>query len=497
MDSYFKHIPLGHPIPKGNPHAVSVSLPALQDVIGYEENRQEVMDALQNGYPRFYKNSFVEKLEQEFRQQHTVTEDSLLIPITSTKAKAILEKIFDTEFPSVEFRETCFLVLPEKSSILGDLRKMIQHTGAIISSRKAEQLLDQQGLIDKRHEEEVHSSDNSETEIKSHLAQAYSTSEENLILTNSGTNAVFVAIETLTSIQKKKGKIMNVQWGNLYLDSMELVRKRSEKYEMYTAVDDKPGFEKWLSDNHRSVANVIAETVSNPLLQCVDLPWLFRLCRQYGIGLIVDHTLATPHCAEVLPYADVVVESLTKFPSGNADVMMGALLLNPESVFYPEAFSALQNYILPADVLDCNRLAVEIQDYEKRMQKISENTEKLYKYLKDLDYIDQIFSVYEKNSWLNFEKIRKNNLHVGLLSIVCKKPFEDCYDRLNFAKGPSLGTEFTLAMPYTYLAHYDLIKTEEGRQQLQKMGLPVNLLRISVGTEPIEMIIEEFDKLKS
>ena len=59
-------------------------------------------------------------------------------------------------------------------------------------------------------------------------------------------------------------------------------------------------------------------------------------------------------------------------------------------------------------------------------------------------------------------------------------------------KGPSFGTVFTLAMPYVYLAHFDLIQTEEGRQQLTEMGLHSDMLRISVGLEPIDDIIASF-----
>ncbi|MDN5106047.1 PLP-dependent transferase, partial [Aliarcobacter butzleri] len=58
-----------------------------------------------------------------------------------------------------------------------------------------------------------------------------------------------------------------------------------------------------------------------------------------------------------------------------------------------------------------------------------------------------------------------------------------------------LGTEFTLLMPYTYLAHYDLISSENGKEFLKQINLPIELLRISVGIEPIEEIIKEFEKI--
>lgn len=89
-----------------------------------------------------------------------------------------------------------------------------------------------------------------------------------------------------------------------------------------------------------------------------------------------------------------------------------------------------------------------------------------------------------------------DNSYTGLISVTFKKEFSEIYDNLNFAKGPSLGTEFTLLMPYTYLAHYDYIKSEEGLASLKRIGLPKDLLRISVGSEDIDSIIDEFKRLE-
>ena len=48
-------------------------------------------------------------------------------------------------------------------------------------------------------------------------------------------------------------------------------------------------------------------------------------------------------------------------------------------------------------------------------------------------------------------------------------------------------------MPYFYLAHYDLITSEDGRRYLSKNGINWELIRISVGTEPIEELIMAFE----
>ncbi|QYS89772.1 hypothetical protein [Flavobacterium davisii] len=62
-------------------------------------------------------------------------------------------------------------------------------------------------------------------------------------------------------------------------------------------------------------------------------------------------------------------------------------------------------------------------------------------------------------------------------------------------KGPSLGTEFTLVMPYVYLAHYDLLQTEKGRNYLLINKLESELLRVSVGLEQIQEILVKFKEV--
>ena len=496
MTYKIQHIPLGNSLPINNPHSVSVSLPSLQNVIDYEENKPELLNQLNSGYPRFFKNKLVQKLEEYVKNLHQIDDEKVLFPITSPQAKTIIEYIFNEQFEYITLENVCFLVLPKNHEKLIPVKKIIQNIGAIISSRNAEKILFDKGIIHQLFQEERLEIENPQSEIIQILSEAYSAKKENIFLTNSGTNAVFSAIETLTKIKKNEGKTLNVQLGWLYLDSIDIIKKRSDENFLFVNIHQKEQFENWLAENHQKVANIISETVSNPILQCLDLPWLSSLCKKYEIGLILDHTMASPFCAEALPYCDIAVESLTKFACGNANILMGAVMVNENSPYQDQIKSEIEKYTLKPYLLDCQRLAFEMQEYEVRMQKISKNVSQVYDYLKTQDFVEKIYSVYEENSWQNFQKIRKNNNHIGLITVIFKKPLAQCYDALNFSKGPSLGTEFTLAMPYTYLAHYDLLQTEEGKKFLEEAGLDARIIRISVGTEPIEDIINEFEKIK-
>jgi cystathionine gamma-synthase len=60
---------------------------------------------------------------------------------------------------------------------------------------------------------------------------------------------------------------------------------------------------------------------------------------------------------------------------------------------------------------------------------------------------------------------------------------------VRIAKGPSFGLKTSLLCPFMYLAHYDLVNCPEGRALLERNGIAPDLLRLSVGTEPVEEII--------
>jgi len=492
----FKNIPCGASIPVQNPHAVSVSLPTMADVIGYEENDPAVISQMVSGYPRFFTNLLVKKLVAYVRFKNQVPENLELLPLTSVHAKNILEKITGIEFKSIEESANVFLIIEKNHPELERCKAFIRHCGLIISSRQAEFSLFQLDQVKNIFEEQKLKPETSEPKIKQILAEAYGAETTAVFLSNSGANAVFSIYETVRKLRLSENRNTIVQLGCLYVDTMEIIRKRSTNSHLQINIYKKQQLENWLAENHQNVSAIVTEIPNNPLVQCFDLPWLSLLCKQYDIVLIVDTTIGTPFNVAVLPYCDAAVESLTKFASGGGDVLMGAIVLNNKSRFAKSIAIEIQDYLVPPYEADLCRLAFQIQDYEKRVRKVSENTRLLIDYLETLSIVSEIYSVINPLAAAEFSKIRKyENAVPGLISIVFDKPLSHYYDRLNIPKGPTLGTEFTLAMPYVYLAHYDLACTEMGREQLCDMGLNPELLRISVGTEPIETIIAAFAEL--
>ena len=93
------------------------------------------------------------------------------------------------------------------------------------------------------------------------------------------------------------------------------------------------------------------------------------------------------------------------------------------------------------------------------------------------------------------KKYLKHDLAYGsIISIELYDSIEPFYDAIQFVKGPSFGTQFTIICPYFYLAHYDLIQDKTDSGLFNQLGIDPNLVRISVGCEPIEDLIAEFSR---
>jgi len=283
---------------------------------------------------------------------------------------------------------------------------------------------------------------------------------------------------------KDKGKKVFVRLGWQYLDTMEILTKYGETVDF----SDEEQFAQYIKENYKTVNAVFCEIPNNPLLQIVNLPEISHLLKGYGIPLIIDSSMATPFTFRLMEYADVVVESLTKFACGDADVIMGAIVLNYKSPMYSQLLEVCSKTCVKPFVADMQRLAHEITDYKTRVVSLSDITKELRERLRVSKKVKQLFCVDEKSSvFKSFASEDNNSIVPPILSVVFNEPLDKYYNSLQCAKGPSFGTEFTLSMAYVYMAHYDLIQSIEGEKTLGRYGLDKNLMRVSVGYDALEV----------
>ncbi|KAJ1980078.1 Cystathionine gamma-synthase [Dimargaris xerosporica] len=242
-------------------------------------------------------------------------------------------------------------------------------------------------------------------------------------------------------------------------------------------------------DRGEPLLAVFCECPGNPLLKTPDLPRLRALADAYDFAIVVDETIGNFVNVNTFSYADVMVTSLTKVFSGDSNAMGGSLVLNPRGQYYQALKQAAND--LYEDVFWCEDAVFmerNSRTFRERVAKINHNAEVLADFLVQHPQVGKLF--YPKYTLReNYEQLRlPQGGYGGLLSLVLKKPesAQVFYDALCCAKGPSLGTNFTLSSPYTLLAHYTELDWAES------YGVSRYLVRCSIGLENEEVLVAAF-----
>jgi len=248
---------------------------------------------------------------------------------------------------------------------------------------------------------------------------------------------------------------------------------------------DLDDLERRLEAGERYLA-LFTEFPSNPLLNSADLHRIRKLADKYDFAVVVDETVGNFTNIDVLGQADVVVSSLTKIFSGDSNVMGGSGVLNSQSKLYPELKQTFSreyedNYWAEDGVF----MERNSRDFMSRSERVNTNSEAVVETLQKCPIIKQVYYPKCSPSRPNYDACRTpTGGYGGLLSVTFQYPEQAVtfFDTLEVDKGPSLGTNFTLACPYTILAHYTEL------EWASECGVDADLVRLSIGLEePTEL----------
>lgn len=238
--------------------------------------------------------------------------------------------------------------------------------------------------------------------------------------------------------------------------------------------------------NGLEIDALYTEFPTNPLLESPDISRLRGLATRYGFLLVVDDTIGTAVNLELLPWCDIICTSLTKMFSGGCNVMGGSAVLNPKSSAYNGIQKAFATQppepYFPLDILTMEKNS---RDMVNRVRKASANAEEVVNILRSHPTISEVHYPKGSSSQAVYDEFRRPADGYGfLLSIIFWKPAAAIafHDSLDVAKGPSLGTNFTLCTPYTILAHFKEL------EWAAKFGVVEHLVRISVGVEDLDLL---------
>lgn len=472
---------LGKPIP-ASPHAASVAMPLWEHVVRYEEKDPALLEALQCGYPRFVFNPIVNDLFRECRKRYA-KDDELCLAFPSRRVAERCAQFLKvtSNFPSrIEvygLNDLHAVVFPNDA--FDTAKRYWRHFGNIVSSRLAQATLDGR--------EGHYESSEAKDELACRIATFAGVAAGDLRLYASGMAALSGALDC---VRAAKPGAKTIQFGFSYVDLMCIQTLSDPKGILYHPVsEDTYETLEWQIANE-PVAAVFCEHPGNPLLQCADLERLSALLRKHAVPLVVDETLGSFLNVDVLPYADIVVTSLTKYFSGVGDVMGGSLIVNPSSPLRDELSAQLDR--LYEDRLwedDAAVLEANSRDFDGRMRHINRNAEEVCEFLRAHPKVQRVHFPKFETADLYQRTCRADAGYGGLFSLVLKDE-ADCapkfYDALRVSKGPSLGTNYTLACPYTMLAHFDEL------DWVESLGVSPNLVRVSVGLEDCGDLVGRF-----
>ena len=490
--SVFSPLPLGQPIP-ASPHAVSCSLPTMRAVRGYEEKDPEIVRHLTNGYPRFVVHPCARRLAAHFvATTPDLAGRTLWLTSSAAMARALAAQVDGALFAQ---RGLHGVSHPESAGTHAFAKTYLQHVGGFLSSREAEDQLVALGLLPSVHPEETFAGD-APAEIRRVLRTALpGAADAVLLLANCGMSAMHAAFRAVSAVQAPRGRTVWLQLGWLYLDTIAILKKftaSAADYVYVRDVADLDGIARIFAAHGARIAGVVAEVPTNPLIQTPDLPAIAGLCRRHGARLIVDPSVSSVFNLDVLPHADLVISSLTKYTASEGDLTAGLVAVNPAGPDAAALRAGVVAVVEPLYARDAARLAGQIGRTPAVLEKIHAGTPRVVAFLEGHPAVAEVYWALRAGSRANYLQLARSPAATGgMITFTLRPPgaLEKFYDRLRLPKGPSFGMTTTLICPFMYLAHYDLVTTPAGLAELAASRLDPDLLRLCVGTEPVEDII--------
>lgn len=236
---------------------------------------------------------------------------------------------------------------------------------------------------------------------------------------------------------------------------------------------------------------VWVETPTNPMLNIVDIAACSAVAKEHNLLLVVDNTFATPFLQNPLDMgADIILHSATKYLGGHSDVVLGALIVKDDNLRDRLAFIQNSCGAIPGPQ-DCWLVLRGIKTLHIRMQRHCENGKAVAKYLRTNPKVAKVL-------WCGFEDhpnhdIAKKQMRGfgGMVSFKLKDDTEAAAVEILkktklFALAESLGGVESLCGHPASMTHGAI-----PREVRIKNGLADSLIRLSVGIEDAEDLIED------
>jgi cystathionine gamma-lyase len=236
------------------------------------------------------------------------------------------------------------------------------------------------------------------------------------------------------------------------------------------------------------------ETPTNPMMNVIDIAAVASIAKQHNIITCVDNTFASPYLQTPLDLgADLVLHSATKYLGGHSDVVHGCLIMNDAEL--NEKLRFIQNSCgaVPGPQ-DCFLVLRGLKTLHVRMQRHSENGERIARFLRSNAKVENVY-------WCGFEdhpgyEVAKKQMRGfgGMISFTLKDNSMEAANRVLsntkiFSLAESLGGVESLIGHPASMTHASI-----PREERIKNGLVDSLIRLSVGIEDADDLIEDLER---
>lgn len=279
----------------------------------------------------------------------------------------------------------------------------------------------------------------------------------------------------------------NDMYGGTYRMFTHIFAKFGIKFH-YVNMQDVSNIEALINENTKLVWT---ETPTNPLMNITDIAAVAAITKKRNILLCVDNTFASPYLQNPLDLgADLVMHSATKYLSGHSDVIHGCLMMNDQELRDKLFFIQKSCGAVPGPQ-DCFLVLRGIKTLHVRMQRHCENGAKVANYLRNHAKVGKVY-------WCGFEdhpgyEIAKKQMRGfgGMMSFTLKDDNVDTAIKLLsstklFSLAESLGGIESLINHPSSMTHASI-----PREERIKNGLSDSLIRLSVGIEDADDLIED------
>ncbi|MFN3604965.1 MAG: trans-sulfuration enzyme family protein [Leptonema sp. (in: bacteria)] len=275
---------------------------------------------------------------------------------------------------------------------------------------------------------------------------------------------------------------------DMYLKTFDFLRKILVKFGIECSVVF-PNAEQIIQAIRPQTKVVFTEFPTNPFYHIVDLGEISRYLKEKSILFFVDSTLASPYnCNPILYGADLVIHSLTKYFSGNNDLIGGVVAGKKSIIEKIREFNGYLGAILPAEI--SFNILRSIKTMPLRVSHQNQKTLEIAEFLEKHPKIKKVYYPFLESS--PYYELSKKYLKGGgcLLTIELYGNLETlktfCNSLKIFKIGPSFASAESLIDPPYIMSHWDVPEEEK-----IKMNIKETTLRISVGFEDLDDLIKD------